>query len=365
MNNKNKTDKKWIFRLLPALAFVMICLVACHFKFKDDDEALAILNQTLVVNAGDEITFDLTVLTDCQNNYDNENMIIAVYAPKAWKPAENTTITFVCDKIWGSEVKTMSLVPEGTSPKNQPGLSWEQALKNRTKDDPNIDGADMQWVTFVSDDSAPVSAGLNPEIKVTVTMKTGPDNMRCRLGFFVNNTDDGLGGDDQYYGWIFTQCFETINGEGDVIDFCELHYNTAMPGSSTQNDILTFKFNGGIDLDPAMANDLAYEDNIYYCATAHTAAGATYTKKVKMTKENEFGRTFAITYWPEGFFGIDRTETITEIKYYFSNENGSKFVDLYDDRTKDSDDGGAPSGKTKGLEGEREIQPFVYGFTCR
>ena len=355
-------NKKWIIRLIPFLLF-FIFLVACKFTFKNDDEARAELNKVSSVNAGEEVTFNLTVVTENIDEYDNERFIIAVYAPKTWDHAKNTKVTFTCEKVWGSEVKNMSLIPDGTSPKNQNGLTWDQALRKETKDDPNIEGADMQWVAFISDDGAAVSNGFNPEIKVQVTMKTGPLNMRCKLGFFVNNNNDGLGSDDQYYGWIYTDCFEVVNGEGDIVDYCELHYNTAIPGSSTQNDILTFKFNGGIDDDPHKLNDLVNETEIYYNATAYTTDGLTYTKKVRMTKENEFGKTHALTFWAESFFEIDRSKTLQKIEYYFSNKDGSKFVDLYDDKKKEADKAGRIG--PLGIEGDRPVEPFVYTFSCR
>jgi len=379
MKSKINIEKKWkkvfIFAAFSILLIVVACEVSLHEMKILNEEGMAVTS----VNAGDSVIFTFDLWINATDDKPNEKLVVGVLTPKSWNARNNTKITLLAPssnlgKVW----QEFEAIPYGTYPsdKDYAGVEWPDALKIWIKDDPNIEDADMEWTTFISKNGADVIGGGGSstvdwkDLKLTVRMKTGPDNVRCKLGFYVGNNSNTLGGDmngnlKSYNDWAFSDCFEVTNGEGDLIDFCVLHYNSAVPGSSTQNDLLTFRFNGGIDENPEFfLNDLAYENDVYINATAYTTEGKTYTKKIKMSKLSEFGRSFSVTYWPEQFFDMDRSETLSRIEYYFSNEDGSKFVDYLDDKIQSgviTD----PDILSQGRDRNREKEPFNFNIICR
>ena len=373
MKSKINIDKKWksVFAFI-ALTILLI-VAACEVSFHE----MKILNedgQTVTsVNAGDSVIFTFDVWINGTDDKPNEKLIVGVLTPKSWDAKNNTKIKLLAPSSnLGNVWQEFEPIPTGTYPadKDYAGVEWPEALKIWIKDDPNIEDADMGWTAFISKNGADVNGVDWKDLKLTVRMKTGPDNVRSKLGFYIGNNSNALGGDlngslKSYNDWTYSSCFEVTNGEGDLIDFSVLHYNSAVPGSSTQNDLISFRFNGGIDEDPAFfLNDLAYENDIYINAKAHTIDGKTYSVKAKMMKLSEFGRSFSITCWPEQFFGIDRSETLSRIEYYFSNEDGSKFVDYLDDKIQSgviTD----PDVLNNGRDRNREKEPFNFNFTCR
>jgi len=368
MNNEIKKQGKWKFRLVLSFCLILLVVVACEVSFHnlkiENEEGQAVTS----VNAGDTAVFkyDLHIQGYDRNDV-NERLVVAVLTPKVWDAKNNSRITLVAPSSnLGDEVIEFDPITTGTTPKGMTGVEWPEALKIWIKDDPNITDADMQWTAFISAKGANYSgATMWDDVKLTVKIKTSEHNVKCKVGFFAANNSNALEADmngslTSFNGWNYTECFEVMNGEGDLIDFCEMHYNSALPGSSTQNDILTFRFNAGIDDDPDyFLNELAYENKIYYNVTAYTKEGTQYTKKAEMTRNSEFGKTFSITYWPESFLGMDRSETLDRIEYYFSNEAGDKIVDYKDDQIQS---GAIPK---PGTEGDRPVEPFKFTVSCR
>ncbi len=381
MKRKINIDKKWksVFAFI-ALSILLI-VVACEVSFHEmkilNEDGLAVTS----VNAGDSVIFTFDVYINATDDKANEKLIVGVLTPKSWDAKNNTKITLLAPSSnLGNVWQEFEPIPTGTYPadKDYSGVEWPEALKIWIKDDPNIEDADMGWTAFISKNGADVMGGGGgstvdwKDLKLTVRMKTGPDNVRSKLGFYIGNNSNALGGDlngslKSYNDWTYSDCFEVTNGgEGDLIDFCVLHYNSAVPGSSTQNDLISFRFNGGIDENPGFfLNDLAYESEVYINAKAYTIEGKTYTQKIKMARLSEFGRSFSVTCWPEQFFGIDRSETLSRIEYYFSNEDGSKFVDYLDDKIQSGGVITDPDVLNNGRDRNREKEPFNFSFTCR
>lgn len=318
----------------PAVIIMMLLMMNCVYLDSVDYEP--------VVSAGEFATFKMNVRIEPGEAHSGVRLVIGYLVPKSWKAVQNTTVTYTSN-IEPGVIKTMSLVPEGTLPKNGNGLTWEAALKNRFKVGPNV-LEDMQWIAYWSDEVYSVNNGEKLRAEVSIKTKTGPDNMRVKLGFFVNHTDDGINSTDQWK-VSYTNCFEVVGGEGDVVDFCELHFNSAQPAGATKDDILTFRFQGDI-----AQNILEDATEIYLCATAFTDNGKAYTvcnldEKSKMLKENEFGNTYSLTFWPAGYFGIPADESISSIQYSFMNQDGSaELKQVLDDLS--------------------EI-PFLYTFSCK
>ena len=296
----------------------------------------------LRVKAGDIATFTVNVRVEPLASSNDTRLVIGYLIPKSWNAASNTVVTYTSNIDEG--VKTMSLIPDGNLPTNGNGLTWQAGLKNKYGVGPNVLN-DMEWIVYWSDQVYSVSNGEKLKATVTVKTKTGPDNLRAKIGFFLNHTNDGMSSSTDENKVMYTDCFEVVEGEGSVIDFCELHYNSAQPVNATKDDILTIKFQGDIG-----ANILDDADEVYFCGTAYTDKGNSYTvcnldEKSKMLKENAFGHTCSITFWPAGFFGIPADESIVRIYYSFLNEDGS--VEL------------------KEIQEEGTEVPFLYEFVCK
>ena len=342
MNTRNKTIRRWSYILL-ILFLVGAIMVACVNLISvsyDQDE----------IDAGEVATFRMNVeIRPIANQSEETRLVIGFCAPKAWKPRENTTIEYENSQDPGVICK-MVLIPTDISPSLAPGLTWENALWNRFGAGPNVLD-DMQWVAFWSNENKPVSNGQNMDIKVTIKVQTSEQNLRAKLGFFLNHTHQGMNSDVLHHGIDWGSCFEVVNGEGEIIDFCDLHPNMNLPGNATKNDIITIKYLGGI-----MENDpLEGMDDIYLSAIAHTDKGNSYARnsrqdESRMPKEGTFGRTFGLTFWPAGYFGIPDGEEITRIDYFFTDKTGT--AQLMEQVT---DDDGNIIGEV----------PFRFIFDCK
>nr|WP_321412227.1 DUF4961 domain-containing protein [uncultured Carboxylicivirga sp.] len=296
------------------------------------------------VIAGEEAVFILNCRIEPNQDSDEggERLMMGFLVPKSWNAAENTTVTYTSsiDEI----TKTMSLIPDDVQPKNMQGRTWPEALKEKWGVGTNVID-DMEWIAYQTDDIYNVRNG--EKIPVTITVKTiaGSENLKFKPNFMINNSGDGLSKEENRWDIIELDCFEVIEGEGAVIDYCELHINNAQPIYCTKDDIVTIRYQGDI-----LENVLDDYDEIYLCATAVTDNGNTYefcdvSDKTKMRREHEFGRTFSLTFWPAGYFDIPDGESIVKILYSFKNEDGS--VELQEV-----------------LEDETEV-PFEYIFMCK
>ena len=319
---------KRIYKIIFAVVAVCIAVFAsCVYldsidvKQPQDDGTMA-----AKINAGEIATFvmngHIEVAGD-QVQYD-DRLVFAILVPKAWKLLENNpqvTYRTTVLETWET-VSTMSPIPDTQSPKNMQGYTWPDALMERFGVGTNVLN-DMEWVAFKSDKGYHLNNGDKPYFEVTVKCYVGMQNLRARLGFFINRDDDGLSQDDRYFKASFSDPFTVENGTGTYIDFCTYHYNAVEPLESNQNDFITFSFIGS-----AHINDLSATGEVYFNAVAHTDAGNTYEVMARdastlMKRENSYSSTYKKTIWPAGYFGVPEGETITKIEYQFVNADGT------------------------------------------
>ncbi len=360
---KYKLNKQKVVRFLVIIAIAIVS-IACGFQLLNDhgtyfDDEFKNVNSAVVYNtnsvqAGEYANFTFYVKAEA-NEEKTDKLIVAIQVPKSWTEASKAEVTW---ELWNDigQLRPMELIT--ASPKNNPGLTWDQALLNKVGSRTENVLDDMQWFAFQAKDSWTIYNNIHLYIKVRFKVKTGPDNLRAKIGFFVNHADDGLGTDEDRWKVQWGDCFEVTDGEGDITDFCEYHFNQGTPGSATENDILTFKYIGDY-----YKNDLMTEvNNVYLNATAKTDAGTTYqisdiSDKTKMMKDSEYGLTYSKTFWPKAYFAIPDGETIKSIEYYFTNSDGTKYVSDYDEQHKN--DPVPPTGPGK------QIEPFKYNFVCK
>jgi hypothetical protein len=292
------------------------------------------------VKAGETAVFIMKTRMEPHEDHDNIRLIIAILVPKSWNAAKNAKLTYFNSLDNGAE-KTMSLIPENVPPKNQPGLSWSEALRQKYGFGANVLD-DMEWLAYWSDEVGETVNNLPFSIDIKAEIKVSNENLRAKLGFFINHSEDGLGGED-HYKVGYTDCFEVVDGEGPLFDFCEPHINLFTPSYVTKDDIVTVKFQG--DVEPTVLDNV---QDIYLNAKVYTHSGHEYTvdertAKTKMT--NEQGKTFGLTFWPAGYFNIPEDEEIDRIEYFFTNADGTLSV-------KETNDDGSTSS-------------FEMPFTCR
>lgn len=319
---------KRIYKIIIAVVAVCIAVFASCIYLDSIDVKQPQGDGTMAakINAGEIATFvmngHIEVAGD-QSQYD-DRLIFAILVPKAWKLLENNpqvTYRTTVLETWET-VSTMSPIPDTQSPKNMQGYTWPDALMERFGVGTNVLN-DMEWVAFKSDKGYHLNNGDKPYFEVTVKCYVGMQNLRARLGFFINRDDDGLSQDDRYFKASFSDPFTVENGTGTYIDFCTYHYNAVEPLESNQNDFITFSFIGS-----AHINDLSATGEVYFNAVAHTDAGNTYEVMARdastlMKRENSYSSTYKKTIWPAGYFGVPEGETITKIEYQFVNADGT------------------------------------------
>ena len=319
---------KRIYKIIFAVVAVCIAVFASCVYLDSIDVKQPQGDGTMAakINAGEIATFvmngHIEVAGD-QVQYD-DRLVFAILVPKAWKLLENNpqvTYRTTVLETWET-VSTMSPIPDTQSPKNMQGYTWPDALMERFGVGTNVLN-DMEWVAFKSDKGYHLNNGDKPYFEVTVKCYVGMQNLRARLGFFINRDDDGLSQDDRYFKASFSDPFTVENGTGTYIDFCTYHYNAVEPLESNQNDFITFSFIGS-----AHINDLSATGEVYFNAVAHTDAGNTYEVMARdastlMKRENSYSSTYKKTIWPAGYFGVPEGETITKIEYQFVNADGT------------------------------------------
>ena len=333
---------KKIAIILSVLIAVSIgTFVACVYL---QDDPLRI--ESMTVAAGDDFTATFRVKFDAVANVDGTRMIISVLAPKIWNLSKNAVMTYEIEDEQGV-FYPMVLISDQVSPKQNQwqGMTWATALRQKFGTGMNIPDSDMEWVSFWSN---PYPVRTNQFIKyvdVFIKMKTSDDNVKCKLGFFVNHSDDGLSNNEDHWKVILmNEPFETVGAQGGLIDFCEEHPNLATPMFVTKDDIVTIKYLSGIEVLDSKGNSvntaLYGADDVYLCASAYTDNGNRYdvlniSQKTRMMKENEFN--FSLTFWPAAYFDIPKNEHISIIEYYFVNADKSIQVkELNDDGTESS-----------------------------
>ncbi len=316
--------------LAAAIAMVVAgCVYIDEFIITQIDENG---KEVLYSKANTEATFTLRGHIECHENHSGVNFVVGFLVPRSWKAAENGKVTYKCDLAEDhDQLLTMSVVPASSLPKNGNGRTWVECLTQDYGVGTNVLD-DMEWVVFQTDDKYDIINNQFPTYTIFFKVNVGEKNLRFHPGVFVNHTDDGFSGGNDHKKILFSsECFEVVEGAGQVIDYCSDHFNKVSPMSSLQNDFITFTFKGS-----AGENDLAATTDVYLQGTAYTYEGGAYTvdvrnDKTRMTRENAYSDTYNITFWPIDYFGVPEDENIERIEYYFSSADGSITVTQSDD----------------------------------
>lgn len=347
---KTNIKRKRISLVASFFLLLVVIVIACVDLYTVDINQGTEEEPKYWVNAGETATFTMKgqINNEAIEDVKDVRLVIGILVPTSWNARNNTTVTYAPTML-DTETKdlTMSAIPETELPKNGGGLTWAAALKKKYGVGSNVLN-DMEWVTFQTDKVYTIPPHNSPEFFITIKCKTGPKNLKARIGFFVNSSDDGLSADEKYYKMMMSeQCFEVVNGEGPETDFCNYHFNQMEPLTALQDDYITFSF-----LADTYPNELGNASAVYFEAVAYTDSGKDYkvfekTTKTLMEKEDQnFSKIFSITMWPTDFFGIEEGENIVRIEYIFTNADRTVTVTKSDD------------------EGEEGDEPFVSYLMC-
>lgn len=336
------------------LFLIMLIMIGCVYLDSVSINQGTEENPIYWVKAGEVATFTVKGHIEAAEDQ-TRRFLVAILVPKSWNARENTTVTYVADGVEdGHTSLPMSAVDTKLVPKNAT-VPWSELLMAEYGVSNNVLN-DMEWVAFRTDKLYAIKNHDYANITITIKCKAGPKNLRFKPAFFINFAEDDFPGDEKYKKYSSgNQCFEVVEGDGSVTDFCAFHFNKTEPLAALQDDYITFTFLGDI-----YTNNLASADAVYMEATAYTDNGHSYfvnekSEKTLMTKEDRaFSNVYNLTIWPGGFFGIPEGETITRIDYIFTNADGTVNITATDDKL-------AAEG---GGEVEGEEEPFVCELVC-
>lgn len=264
----------------------------------------------------------LNVTLNCNlhtNQSQTSKFMVAVLVPKLWKARQNATITFISTVSTGPQ--SMSPVPTGQPAPQANGLDWPSYIDLKIGHGSNL-LSDWEWVAFYSNVAYTVAANLDYPITVSIKIQTTTDNLEFKLGYVIANDADGLSNADRY-GSFFPNCLK-VNGTGDLIDFCNPQLSNIEPRTSLDNDIITLSFDASIS-----ANQLSNATNVYLCATGILTDGTKINKCVQTTANHmtSIGNNkFRIDIWPRAFFGLEDTQRLASLEYFFTDLTGNLIV---------------------------------------
>lgn len=279
------------------------------------------LDQPVTGVAGEEVTiiFRPKITPNSAAGVESSvRLVVGFLAPKGWKAAENTTMTYTSNMGNG----TMSRVPVGSTPRES-SLQWPAAMMDKAGIGGNLI-KDMEWVAFWTDQAYNIG-GSSPIIDINVTIKTkpGPQNMKVQLGYFTASTTLNINNASQW-AVIFGDPFEVTDGEGPFIDYTSPQLAAVEPLTNTDNDFVTITFDGSI-----ISTALDDAEEVFFCATGYTADNTAFevctpTDKSKMRSIGE--KQWQIDFWPRHFFGVPDGQTLERIEYSFKDITGDKTV---------------------------------------
>jgi len=342
-------------RHIVALSTILMTFIVMSCLFIDSVDITQMIDGKAVnyAKAGTTATFKMHGHIKVQGDPRNDKrLVFGFLAPKSWNLAQNARVSYTEDTFDPNiGEQNMTLIPSTEQPSNKPGLSWSAALMQEYGVGTNI-LEDMEWAAYWTKPYNGVAGEIHFTIYVRVPV--GNKNLRFKPSFFINSTDDNFSTSADAKKCEEAGCFEVVEGEGLVTDFCSEHFNKTTPLTALQNDFVTFSFIGGMDDE----NALVKADKIYFEGTAVASDGHRYTvneksDKTLMKRENQYTKTYNITFWPEGFFNVPEGTELVSIEYAFTNADGSISVTQSDD-----------DFVMLNIPLPPQKEPFIYTFYC-
>jgi hypothetical protein len=291
------------------------------------------LTQALTVKSGDTLTAVVKAWMDPYYNHPQSRLIIGFMAPRSWNARQNMRMTYTS----GIGNGTMSPVADDATPKGS-SQKWPEAIIEKLGIGGNYIN-DVEWIVFQSDKAYDMSDLPEINADVTIKVKAGPQNLRVKLGYFSASSQMELS-EPKFYGKWFSDCLEVTDGTGALIDFCSPQISNIDPAQSTDNEILTIKYD-----EDAIATNLSGAEKVFLCAKGITTANEVIevcTQSTVSAFKPQGAKKWRLDIWPRKYFNLTETQTLDRMEYYFTDATGNIKV------------------LTQGNTGD----PFVYKFGC-
>lgn len=257
-------------------------------------------------------------------NDDNTKMIFAVLAPKKWNMAENGKLTLTTKGYTKGDVtnEPMALVP-GTDTEPTTGEPWSAAIQSEMGLMGNL--GPVEWVVFESQTTFIITDEEEKLITADVDIKltTGSENLKLFMGYFFCGKNRGF--HPEYYKEnAKSKVLETSGGTNALIDYTTVGLYSITPASYGFGDIFAINFESVVGNS---VTELNGEDKIYINAKAIFAEGNDSSEVNVISEKTLMERLGETNYqkyiYPKEFFGLPDDASITEIHFYFTNEDQS------------------------------------------
>lgn len=300
-------------------AIVVACMEIIKFTHPDSAEV------NTVVDASMEIKIDVNADIDQRTT-----LLVGILAPASWNLSENATITYSSPNMPGegavSNLKMRLATPSDLSEGKEWKVLMTEKLGNRNNYEP------VEWIAFIAEKDHLWKGGDKFEGTINFKLKTGSENIRTNLSYFIGNTQDGVHDDNQYY-LLQNKLFETTGGDNPLIDYTMPKIAYMTPQKFTWEDIVRFNFDATVKVDD-IDSPLKDASEVYFMARATYNNGAStvvvdeISTKTHMQSEGE-NKWFLYMY-PHEYFAIPAETKIEKIEFYLVNKDKSIEVKLPD-----------------------------------
>lgn len=292
------------------------------------------LNQPTSVKAGDTLTAVVKAWMDPYWNQAQSRLVVGFLCPRSWNARQNMRMFYTSSFDNG----TMSPVAADAKPLGS-SQTWQEAILDKVGIGGNYIN-DVEWIVFQSDKAYDMSDLAEINVDVTIKVKTGPQNLRVKLGYFNASSQQDLS-EPKFYGKWFSDCFEVTDGTGALIDFCSPQISAVVPNPATDNDIITLKYD-----EDAVATNLGGAEKVFLCAkgiTTNNEVIEVCSQELTSALTALGGKKWHIDLWPRKYFNLQPGQTLDRIEYYYTDETGT--IKVF----------------TQGNTGD----PFVFKFGCQ
>lgn len=248
-------------------------------------------------------------------------LVFAILAPKAWKLAENASLSLTTINYnslqGGTDVtdETLALMPSTEVDPNTK-TSWPEAFRTVKGIDKNAqlsEPVDVEWVVWRSSSTFRIDDKVNKDAvyaDVKIKLTTGEDPVSCYLGYSYCYDSYGLKAGENRD----ASEFRPISTYGAVL--------ATTPSVFRYGDIFALQFSP----KGTALNDAA---EVYLCGTAIYDGGKSVqvtAAEAKNRMEKVSSKLFEKYIYPKQFFGLPADAVIEQLWFYFSNADGSSVV---------------------------------------
>ncbi len=285
--------------------------------------------ETAPVNS--DVNVSIGVGIDIEGSIDvRHTPVVSILVPAAWNPADIVMTYSSVNAPGGPFTGSPMRLATASDVEVKTGLGWNAALLKKLGTKGNYDP--VQWVTFIDNTTHPTwVGGVSFTATINIKFKTGSENLRAYLAYFIGNTQDGVHDDTQYF-LLRDILFETTGGSNALHDYTVPKMWNIVPEKFTWKDIVRFNYDATIQVD-GEDSPLKGADAIYFMATATYNGTQTVTvdavSSKTLMKEADDDKWFLYMY-PNEFFGLPSSVKIENIDFYMVNQDKSITVRMPD-----------------------------------